>query len=118
MRCASPAREPHSFRRAIDRLRFDSCKKRTRDDDDPPSAEPAADLRDVLDLRIQDESLRATLVVLMPDERQAIETTFLAGYTYAEAAVRLNQPLGTIKTRIRSGLYKLRHALTAEQEKP
>jgi RNA polymerase sigma-70 factor, ECF subfamily len=104
--------------RAIDRLRYDSRKKRSRDDGDAPSNEPAADPRDVFELRIQDESLRATLVVLTPDERQAIETTFFAGYTYAEAAVRLNQPLGTIKTRIRSGLYKLRHALTPEQEKP
>jgi RNA polymerase sigma-70 factor (ECF subfamily) len=54
----------------------------------------------------------------MPDERQAIEVTFFAGLTHAEAAARLNLPLGTIKTRIRSGLHKLRHALTAEAGKP
>jgi RNA polymerase sigma-70 factor (ECF subfamily) len=102
--------------RAIDRLRFDNRKKRSRDGD-MPSAEPADDPRDVLDLRRQNESLRATLVVLTPDERQAIETTFFAGYTYAEAAVRLNQPLGTIKTRIRSALHKLRHVLVQERKK-
>jgi RNA polymerase sigma-70 factor, ECF subfamily len=43
--------------------------------------------------------------------------TFFAGLTHAEAAVRLNQPLGTIKTRIRSALHKLRHVLTAEATK-
>jgi RNA polymerase sigma-70 factor, ECF subfamily len=60
------------------------------------------------------EALRAALSALTPDERQAIETTFFAGLTHAEAATRLNQPLGTIKTRIRSGLHKLRQALAAE----
>jgi RNA polymerase sigma-70 factor, ECF subfamily len=107
--------------RAIDRLRFDSRKKRNHDGDTPsaePGAEPSADPSDVLELRIQDESMRAALLVLTPGERQAIEITFLAGYTYAEAAVRLNQPLGTIKTRIRSGLHKLRHALGLEREQP
>ena len=78
----------------------------------------AADPRDVLELREQSESLRAALATLTPDERQAIETTFFAGLTHAEAAARLNQPLGTIKTRIRSGLHKLRHTLTAEAGKP
>ena len=104
--------------RAIDRLRFESRKKRSHGGDVQPLAEVAADPRDVLELREQGESLRAALAALTPDERQAIETTFFAGLTHAEAAARLNQPLGTIKTRIRSGLHKLRQALTAEAGKP
>jgi RNA polymerase sigma-70 factor (ECF subfamily) len=99
--------------RAIDRLRFESRKKRSHSGDMQPLAEAAADPRDVLELREQGESLRAALAVLTADERQAIEITFFAGLTHVEAAVRLNQPLGTVKTRIRSGLHKLRHALTA-----
>lgn len=104
--------------RAIDRLRFESRKKRSHGGDAQLPAEVAADPRDVLELREQGESLRAALAALTPDERLAIETTFFAGLTHAEAAVRLNQPLGTIKTRIRSGLHKLRHMLTAEAGKP
>lgn len=104
--------------RAIDRLRFESRKKRSDGSDMQPPAEVAADPRDVLELREQCESLRAALAALTPDERQAIETTFFAGLTHAEAAARLNQPLGTIKTRIRSGLHKLRHRLTAEAGQP
>jgi RNA polymerase sigma-70 factor (ECF subfamily) len=100
--------------RAIDRLRFESRKKRSHGGDVPPLAEVAADPCDALEMREQGESLRAALAALTPDERQAIETTFFGGLTHAEAAARLNQPLGTIKTRIRSGLHKLRHALTAE----
>jgi RNA polymerase sigma-70 factor, ECF subfamily len=103
--------------RAIDRLRFESRKKR-RADEEQPLTEVGADPQDVIELREQGELLRAALAALTPDERQAIETTFFAGLTHAEAAARLNQPLGTIKTRIRSGLHKLRDTLTAEAGKP
>jgi RNA polymerase sigma-70 factor (ECF subfamily) len=99
--------------RAIDRLRFESRKKRSPGGDVQPTAEVAADPRDVTELREQGESLRAALAALTTDERQAIETTFFGGLTHAEAAARLSQPLGTIKTRIRSGLHKLRNALGA-----
>jgi RNA polymerase sigma-70 factor (ECF subfamily) len=105
--------------RAIDRLRFESRKKRSQGDGDgQPPAELAADPRDVLELREQGEALRAALTALTPEERQAIETTFFAGLTHAEAAARLDQPLGTVKTRIRSALDKLRRALAAEARKP
>jgi RNA polymerase sigma-70 factor (ECF subfamily) len=104
--------------RAIDRLRFENRKKRSRGCDRQLLAEGAADPHDVLELREQGELLRAALAALTPDERQAIEMTFFAGLTHAEAAVRLGQPLGTIKTRVRSGLHKLRHTLTAEAGKP
>jgi RNA polymerase sigma-70 factor (ECF subfamily) len=104
--------------RAIDRLRFENRKKRSHGCDVQPLAEAVADPRDVIELREQGAALRAALTALTPDERQAIDMTFFAGLTHAEAAARLNQPLGTIKTRIRSGLHKLRRALTAEAGKP
>ena len=104
--------------RAIDRLRFESRKKRSDGGDLPSPLEAAADPRDVIELRPQGEALRAALATLTPAERQAIETTFFGGLTHAEAAARLNQPLGTIKTRIRSGLHKLRQMLAAEVGKP
>jgi RNA polymerase sigma-70 factor (ECF subfamily) len=100
--------------RAIDRLRFDSRKKRNNGGEMPAHDEATADPNDVLALHDQEAALRAALVALTPDERQAIELTFFAGYTHVEAATRLNQPLGTIKSRIRSALHKLRHALAAE----
>ena len=103
--------------RAIDRLRFESRKKRADAGDLEPIAEAAADPHNVLELHRQGEALCRALAALTPDERQAIETTFFAGLTHAEAAARLNQPLGTIKTRIRSGIHKLRQALSAEPEK-
>lgn len=104
--------------RAIDRLRFENRKKRSDGSDVQLPAEPAADPREVLELRQQGLSLRVALAALTPHERQAIETTFFAGLTHAEAAARLKQPLGTIKTRIRSGLHKLRQRLAADAETP
>src|ERR1041384_3370428 len=90
--------------RAIDRLRFENRKKRSYRDDLQPPVEVAAepDPVDVLEMQQQRESLRQALSILTADQRQAIDTTFFAGLTHVEAAARLNQPLGKIKTRIRS----------------
>jgi RNA polymerase sigma-70 factor (ECF subfamily) len=98
--------------RAIDRLRFEQRKKRVNPNADsllPVTA--ASDPEEALDVREQGRVLRTALTVLTPEERQVIETAFFSELTYVEVAARLNQPLGTVKTRVRSGLGKLRHAL-------
>src|SRR5687767_3064632 len=101
--------------RAIDRLRFEQRKKRAGPPAEVAAPEAAADTaHDVLDLGEQERVLRAALTTLSSAEREAIETAFFAELTYAETAERLAQPLGTIKTRIRSGLDKLRQALGPE----
>ena len=98
--------------RAIDRVRFDSRKKRVDPDaTDAPAADEAADAQDILELKQQRHALQGALTSLTADERQAIEAAFFADLSYAEVAQRLNQPLGTVKTRIRSGIRKLRHAM-------
>src|SRR3982074_1286618 len=82
--------------RAIDRLRFENRKKPNPGADAQPEAEGTADTRDIIELPQERESLRAAVGALTPPEREAIETVFFAGMTHAEAAARLNQPLGTI----------------------
>jgi RNA polymerase sigma-70 factor (ECF subfamily) len=104
--------------RAIDRLRFESRRKRRDDAKIEPLSDAAADPRDVMELREQREQVRDALAALTAEERQAIETTFFAGLTHAEAAVRLDQPLGTVKTRIRSALHKMRRVLALTERKP
>lgn len=101
--------------RAIDRLRFEHRKKRSDPGVAEPMAEPAMapDPCEIVDLAQQARAVRSALAVLTPEERQAIECAFLAGLTHAEVAAQLNQPLGTVKTRIRSGLNKLRQAMGA-----
>jgi RNA polymerase sigma-70 factor, ECF subfamily len=98
--------------RAIDRLRFEQRKKRVNDcADNPFPVTLASDPRDAFDVREQGRLLRDALKVLTPEERQTIETAFFSEMTYYEVAAELNQPLGTVKTRVRSGLRKLRQAL-------
>jgi RNA polymerase sigma-70 factor (ECF subfamily) len=104
--------------RAIDRLRFDNRKKRVNprapQAADALAAAIAGDSDETLDPHEQGRRVTNALTLLTPDERTAIEAAFFSELTYAEVAARLNQPLGTIKTRIRSGLAKLRQALAAE----
>jgi RNA polymerase sigma-70 factor (ECF subfamily) len=98
--------------RAIDRLRFDQRKKRVNTY--PHDLRPTTDIVDPQQACLFEEQarlLRDALEVLTPEERKAIESAFFSELTYEQTATRLNQPLGTVKTRIRSGLGKLRAAL-------
>src|SRR5579864_3523903 len=95
--------------RAIDRLRYDQRKKRVNGY--PHSLRPTTDIVDPQQACLfeeQSRTLQNALEVLTPEERSAIETAFFSELTYEETAKKLNQPLGTVKTRIRSGLGKLR----------
>jgi RNA polymerase sigma-70 factor (ECF subfamily) len=99
--------------RAIDRLRFEQRKKRVNDHADSPLMETASSgPQEAFDIKEQGRLLQRALEVLAPQERQAIETAFFSELTYSETATRLNQPIGTVKTRIRSGLAALRQTLT------
>jgi RNA polymerase sigma-70 factor, ECF subfamily len=101
--------------RAIDRLRFEQRKKRVNTQADSPTiATAASDPQDIVDLQEQGRLLRHALQLLTPEERQAIETAFFSELTYREVAEKLDQPLGTVKTRIRSGMGKLREALAGK----
>ena len=98
--------------RAIDRLRFDQRKKRVNNHtDNPPAVSAERSPQEAFDVSEQGRLLRHALEALTPQERQAIETAFFSELTYSEVATRLDQPVGTVKTRIRSGLAKLRQAL-------
>jgi RNA polymerase sigma-70 factor, ECF subfamily len=59
----------------------------------------------------QAAQIRSAVATLPLEQRQAIEMAFLGGLTQHEIASALNQPLGTIKARIRRGMLKLRDAL-------
>ena len=98
--------------RAIDRLRFAQRKKRAGDHAGAaPAGAAEQDQLEHLQALDQGHLLADALARLTADERQAIELAFFTGLTYVETAARLGQPLGTVKTRIRSGLEKLRQAL-------
>jgi RNA polymerase sigma-70 factor (ECF subfamily) len=99
--------------RAIDRVRFEQRKKRIHSHADGPLPATPADSDEAVELSEQRRLLQNALAVLTPEQRRAIETAFFSELSHAEAAARLNQPLGTVKTRIRSALAKLRQTLGA-----
>ena len=101
--------------RAIDRVRFEQRKKRVDPYPKGVPAEPVNGSEDLIVARQQRRQLRQAMTALTNDEREAIELAFFSDCTYAEVAQRLNQPTGTIKTRIRSGLTKLRLVLGKEE---
>ena len=98
--------------RAIDRLRFDQRKKRVNGlSDATPEGTESDATEQAIDLEKRGGTLRSALQKLTAAERAAVETAFFGELTYEEAALRLNEPLGTIKTRIRSALHKLRQTV-------
>ena len=97
--------------RSVDLLRAETARRNREQRD--ARREPAAidDLeRKVLDLA-QAEAVRAALATLASGEREAIELAYFGGHTYRDVAVLLEVPEGTVKSRIRAGLHRLRAAL-------
>lgn len=102
--------------RALDRLRFDQRKKRTPSpSSETLEARTECTSEEALKADDRRQLLQRALAALTPREREAIETAFFSEYSYLETAACLHQPVGTIKTRIRSGLAKLRDALAADK---
>jgi len=95
-------------------LRKRDGARRRREERDAQTQAPAYD--DDLEVwdRLLATHLRDALDVLTDDERSAIELAFFGGHTYRDVAVLLNQPEGTVKSRIRSGLHRLRGQLVKQ----
>jgi RNA polymerase sigma-70 factor (ECF subfamily) len=89
--------------RALDRLRRRAARR-----EDAPDSAPVPSL-----LPKSDEALavRKALDGLSTDQRRAVELAYYGGLTQSEIAKALGEPLGTIKTRIRTAMLRLREAL-------
>jgi RNA polymerase sigma-70 factor (ECF subfamily) len=100
--------------RAIDRARVGTAWRGAREPleqgfavaCDRPGPEDAADVEQ------RRRRVREALARLSPEQRQVVELAFYEGLSHGEIADRLAQPLGTVKTRIRLGMAKLRDALS------
>jgi RNA polymerase sigma-70 factor (ECF subfamily) len=97
--------------RSVDVLRSETSRRRREERDARQTAESGYDIeREVMDLSTADQ-VNEVMAALPIDERRAIELAYFGGHTYRQVAVMLDQPEGTVKSRIRSGLRRMRDQL-------
>jgi len=97
--------------RAVDLLRSETSRRRREEREARETAEHGIDIeREVIDLSVADK-VKEVVAELPADERRAIELAYFGGHTYRQVAVLLEQPEGTVKSRIRSGLRRMRQGL-------
>jgi RNA polymerase sigma-70 factor, ECF subfamily len=104
--------------RAIDATRSKRERGRAREQplDEVRSSGDESSLDREVGQRLLRDTVQTALGTLPPNQRQTIELAYYGGLTRAEIAERLNEPLGTIKTRMRLGLSKLRDLLHQADE--
>jgi RNA polymerase sigma-70 factor (ECF subfamily) len=101
--------------RAVDLLRSDTSRRRREEREARQTAEAGYDLEhEVWDLTVADK-VKEVVAVLPVAERRAIELAYFGGHTYREVAVLLGEPEGTVKSRIRAGLQRMRSALKSSE---
>jgi RNA polymerase sigma-70 factor (ECF subfamily) len=103
-------------KRAVDAVRREEAQRRRADEASVRDAveDPAEGVARDLDLPQERRAVRAALDALPPDQRQVIELMYFDGLSQSRVAARLSVPLGTVKSRARLAMRRLRDALPGD----
>jgi len=103
-----------AHRRAVDRVRASQAsRERDMRQGIKEFQESYDDVQDTVILRADGERVNKALESLSAAQREAIRLAYYGGYSHSEVASMLELPVGTVKTRIRDGMIKLRDLLGA-----
>ena len=97
--------------RALDVMRSDVARRRREERDVTRTNGSAHDAGEQVVARTVGDAVRKALAMIPESERRAVELAYFGGHSYRAVASMLDEPEGTVKTRIRSGLARLRRAL-------
>lgn len=93
------------------RLRHEAISAAEEENDTLPTTDRTDDPAQMTVLADERIAVRRAMQILPPEQRLAIQLAYFGGLTQQEVANKLGQPLGTVKTRIRLGMQKMRGAL-------
>jgi RNA polymerase sigma-70 factor (ECF subfamily) len=100
-----------AHRRAVDRVRSASAQAQREQKSAAAAAGPADEVADEVEASLDRERVRRCLESLTELQRESVTLAYYGGYSYKEVAGLLSVALGTIKTRIRDGLIRMRDCL-------
>lgn len=101
-----------AHRRAVDRVRSEQASRNRTERVARGQRDRAYDVvAETVEVRFEQDEVRRALDGLTGLQRQAVELAYYGGYTYREVAELLDTPLGTVKSRMRDGLIRLRDTL-------
>jgi len=98
--------------RTIDLLRAETARRRRQENEAMQVTARGVDVETEVANLLAAEQVRSVVAQLPDNERRAIELAYFKGFTYREVAQYLDEPEGTIKSRIRSGLSTMHAKLT------
>jgi RNA polymerase sigma-70 factor, ECF subfamily len=103
-----------AHRRAVDRVRSENAGSRREQKAAPDLMAEEGDVADVVAATLDAQRVRRCLDGLTVLQRESIELAYYGGYTYPQVAQLLDTALGTVKTRIRDGMIRMRDCLEVQ----
>ena len=100
-----------AHRRAVDRVRSETASSRREQKVAPDLAAAADDVAEVVAAALDQQRVRRCLGGLTELQRESVKLAYYGGYTYPQVATMLGVALGTVKTRIRDGLIRMRDCM-------